>query len=115
MGAYTKTTTTQALQFAIDQAPFACEAAASSHTPAADGNLVRGKSGGAVDSGSSAVEATATTDVPDTAGIRLAVRAGLQFACNYCAGSEQNKALVWDAWFPRGLMVRFSPVRLDDG
>ena len=52
--------------------------------------------------------------VSDTsAGVRLAVRAGLQFACNYCVGSEENKALLWDAWFPRGLMVRnFALMRL---
>ena len=38
--------------------------------------------------------------------VRLAVRAALQFACNYCVGSQENQALLWEAWFPRGLMVR---------
>lgn len=38
--------------------------------------------------------------------VRLAVRAAVQFACNYCVGSHENQALLWKAWFPRGLMVR---------
>lgn len=38
--------------------------------------------------------------------VRLAVRAAVQFVCNYCVGSQENQALLWKEWFPRGLMVR---------
>ena len=87
-----KTTAMQALQFAVDQAPYACGAVCT-HPAAA---TVVGQEG----------TPAATVATSDAAGVRLAVRAGLQFACNYCVGSEENKALLWDAWFPRRLMVR---------
>lgn len=108
---------TQALQFAVDQAPFACGAESPHPAPAdingsSSGNTsawIDGSNGG--DSSANAASAKVARREGaaaggDSAGVRLAVRAGLQFACNFCVGSEENKALLWDAWFPRGLMVR---------
>ena len=96
---------TQALKFAVDQAPFACEAASThpaTNAAAASGTVA------AQEGAAAAAAAAATVANSDTSRVRLAVRAGLQFACNYCVGSEENKAMLWDAWFPRRLMVRTS-------
>lgn len=84
-GTDTKPTSMQALQFAVDQAPFACE---TTSNPAAN-------------------TAECKREVGGTSDVRLAVRASLQFAYNYCAGGEESKASLWAVWFPRGLMVRY--------
>lgn len=107
----------QALQFAVDQAPFACPGSTYSHPISGDNtsrngggsSCVRvggGGSGGGDANSAAACKDTVSAADSDAASVRLAVRAGLQFACNYCVGSEANKTLLWDAWFPRGLMVR---------
>lgn len=84
--------------FAVDQAYFACGA------PAAG-----------IASVSSTPDAVATTIVAangpkvtvEFAGsVRHAVRAALQFVCNWCVGNEGSQASLWDRSFPRSLMVR---------
>ncbi|CAM9270164.1 unnamed protein product [Ectocarpus sp. 13 AM-2016] len=82
-----------ALQFAVDQALFACTT--TSH-PAAS-------------------TAECESEVGGTSEVRLAVRAGLQFAYNYCAGSEESKVSLWAAWFPRGLMELVNELKTDRG
>lgn len=94
----------QALQFAVDQAPFACGAASAHPTTTATATATA--TTGTVVCQEGAEAGTVASRDPDSSGVRFAVRAGLQFACNYCVGSEENKALLWDAWFPRCLMVR---------
>lgn len=79
----------QALGFAVDQAYFACGAP----TP----NVVATTKAAASDP-------ERTVEV--VGGARLAVRAALQFVCNWCVGNEANQASLWDRSFPRGLMVR---------
>ncbi|CAN0439170.1 unnamed protein product, partial [Ectocarpus sp. 8 AP-2014] len=83
----------QALQFAVDQASFAC--ATTSHPAASTAECHR--------------------EVGGTSDVRLAVRAGLQFAYNYCSGGEESKASLWAAWFPRGLMELVNELKTDRG
>ena len=129
-----RATCLQALKFAIDQAPFACGpscAAPPVANPDNDTTITTATTG--FDSAGPVhnLEVLGTSGLPQaalpppplrptaasglqkeasaaegTCQVRLAVRAAVQFACNYCVGSHENQALLWKAWFPRGLMVR---------
>lgn len=107
----------QALAFAVDQASFACGAVSQTQPP---GTRIRGSVASA---DSVATATTAAVSAPaevvrpgvnkhgnasGNSRVWLAVRAALQFACNYCVGNEENQALLWVKWFPRGFMVRAS-------
>lgn len=105
----------QALTFAVDQASFACGAASQAQPR---GTPIRGS----VSSADSVTTATTAAVAAAVDGVRpgvtqhgngsadsevwLAVRAALQFVCNYCVGNEENQALLWRIFFPRRFMVR---------
>lgn len=100
-------TSLQALQFAIDQAAFACEASPSppdslgTHGTGARDDPISHTTGAAA----AVTKGTAVPAAGPAPYVRRAVRAALQFACNYCVGNEDNRASLWKRWFPRGLMV----------
>lgn len=95
----------QALGFAINQITFLCSPASQlgPSSPA-----IRIQSGISSDDGSGTLPSPSNGQMgasADLEALRRAIRAALQFLCNFCVGNEANQAFLWAKGFSRAFMV----------